>query len=200
MTGKLSPSPHQRTQIENVKFCVILFILINPRGVKTVKRIIWLFMILVMTGCSNKEVEYEGAPLHIAVLGDALEVNNENIHFEEISIDGFTEDVFDSSTFDAVMITPSMFNEASDDRFVDLYRASTIPVVFFDSEKRHIPFTNDGLTYETAHVESLINGSHTTIYLHNTSSNQEDAWYFYLEKEDEMDVLYKNIFEQIANL
>ena len=148
----------------------------------------------------KRQVEYEGAPLHIAVLGDALEVDNENIHFEEISIDGFTKDVFDPSTFDAVMITPSMFNEASDDRFVDLYRASTIPVVFFDSEKRHIPFTNDGLTYGTAHMDSLINGSHTTIYLHDTSASRDDAWYFYLEKEAEMDVLYKSIFEHIANL
>ena len=164
------------------------------------KRIIWLFILLVIAGCSNMEVEYEGAPLHIAVLGDALEASNENIHFEEISIDEFTEDVFDPSTFDAVMITPSMFNEASDDRFVDLYRSSTIPVVFFDSEKRHITFTNDGLIYETGDEDLLNNGSHTTIYLYNKSSNHEDAWYFYLEDENEMDVLYKNIFEQIANL
>ncbi len=106
-------------------------------------------------------------------------MKHENIQFEPISLEELNEDVLNSSSdFDAVMVTPPMFNEGSDDRFVDIYQASKIPVGFFDSEKRHFPFTNGELTYKTGHSDSLINGSHTTIYLHNTNTNHGDAWYF----------------------
>ena len=56
------------------------------------------------------------------------------------------------------------------------------------------------MTYETAHWESLKNGSHTTIYLSNIDADREDAWYFYLKGEKELDVLYKEIFEKVETL
>ncbi|WP_240518381.1 MULTISPECIES: hypothetical protein [unclassified Lysinibacillus] len=63
-----------------------------------------------------------------------------------------------------------------------------------------MPFTNEGLTYETAHWEALNNDSHTTIYISDIDANREDAWYFYLKDEKELDVLYKEIFQKIETL
>ena len=163
--------------------------------------IISIFFLLTLSACSNNEVKYDGKPLKIAVIGDIPELNNEKIHFEPISLDEFGEDTAHISTnFDAVMITPVMFEEASNDKFVKVYNNSKIPIIFFDSEKRNLPFTNEGTTYETARWESLNNGSHTTISLSDRDADRRDAWYFYLKDEKELDVLYKTIFEKIEML
>ena len=163
--------------------------------------IIFIFFLLTLNACSNNEIKYDGEPLKIAVIGDIPELNNEKIHFEPISLDEFGEDtVHISINFDAVMITPVMFEEASNDRFVEVYNNSKIPIIFFDSEKRNLPFTNEGTTYETARWESLNNGSHTTIYLSDIDADREDVWYFYLKNEKELDSLYKEIFQMIEKL
>lgn len=166
---------------------------------KMIISIVSIFFLL--SACSNDEVKYDGEPLKIAVIGDIPELNNEKIHFEPLSLDEFGEDTAPVSTnFDAVMITPVMFEEASNDRFVEVYNNSKIPIIFFDSEKRNLPFTNEGTTYETARWESLNNGSHTTIYLSDRDADREDAWYFYLKNEKESDSLYKEIFQMIETL
>ena len=163
--------------------------------------IISILFLLTLSACSNDEVKYDGEPLKIAVIGDIPELNNEKIHFEPISLDEFGEDTAHISTnFDAVMITPVMFEEASNDKFVEVYNNSKIPIIFFDSPKRHFPFTRAGATYETAHWESLNDGSHTTIYLSDIGANREEAWYFQLKDEKELDVFYKAIFEKVEML
>ncbi|MFC9539164.1 amino acid oxidase [Lysinibacillus sp. NPDC056959] len=165
------------------------------------KKILFIVSLFLLVACSNNEVKYDGAPLKIAVVGDIPELYNEKIHFKPISLDEFSEDTLTISTnFDAVMITPVMFEEASEDRFVKVYKNSKMPIIFFDSRKRNLPFTNEGLTYETAHWESLNNGSHTTIYISDIDANREDAWYFYLKDEKELDILYKEIFQKIETL
>lgn len=93
-----------------------------------------------------------------------------------------------------------MFEKASDDRFVEVYDNSKIPIIFFDSAKRHFPFTREGTTFETAHWESLNNGFHTTIFLSDIEANREVAWYFYLKDEKELNILYKDIFQKIVSL
>lgn len=165
------------------------------------KKIILILSVLLLVACSHDEVVYDGASLKIAVVGSIPEFNNEKIHFESISLDEFNEDTLRMSTnFDAVMITPVMFEEASGDKYVDLYNHSEMPIIFFDSPKRHYPFTRGGATYETAHWESLNNGSHTTIYLYNIDGLREDVWYFYLKNEKEFDLLYKEIFQRVEML
>lgn len=162
--------------------------------------IIFFLFLLNLSACLKEEVKYDGEPLRIAVIGDIPELNNKKISFEKISLDELSEDTVQISTnFDAVMITPLKFEEASNDRFVEVYNNSKIPYIFFDSEKRNLPFTKVGYTYETARWESLVNGSHTTIYLSDKDANRKDVWYFYLN-EKELDVLYKEIFEKVKML
>ncbi len=175
-------------------------VLVNDGGLD-LRKILLMLSLVLLGACSNDEVKYDGKPLNIAVIGDIPELNNEKIHFEPISLDEFSEDTVQiSANFDAVMITPVIFEEASDDRFVEVYNSSKIPIIFFDSEKRNLPFTNGGITYETARWESLYNGSHTTIYLYDIDANKEDAWYFYLKDEKELDFLYKEIFQKVEML
>lgn len=164
-------------------------------------KILLILSLFLLVACSNDEVKYDGTPLKIAVVGDVPKLNNEKIHFEPISLDEISEDTLHISTnFDAVMITPVMFEEASDDRLVGVYNNSKLPIIFFDSTKSHYPFTRGGITFETAHWESLNNGSHTTIYLSDNDANREDAWYFYLTDDKELDILYKEIFQKIESL
>lgn len=169
------------------------------------KAILIIISLLLLVSCSNQNVNYEGAPLKIAVIGDVPEMNNEKITFETITLEEFSEkDWLATSGFDAVMVTPSMFEEASDDRFVEVYNNSKLPIIFFDSPKRHFPFVNDSITYKTAHWESLNNGSHTTIYLNDhiadSGESKQDAWYFYLEDEKMINKLYEEVFQKIEKL
>ena len=71
----------------------------------------------------------------MAVVGTIPELNNEKIHFETISLDEFSEDTLHISTnFDAVMITPVMFEEASADKLVKAYENAKIPIVFLNHQ------------------------------------------------------------------
>ncbi|TSI02543.1 amino acid oxidase [Lysinibacillus sp. BW-2-10] len=165
------------------------------------KKVILFLSVLFLVACTNEEVTYDGVPLNIAVIGDIPELKNENIHFELFSLEKLSEDTSNiPSNFNAIMITPSAFEEASDDKFVEVYKGLETPIIFFDSNKRHFPFVNEELTYETANFDALDNGSHTTIYINNVNINKEDAWYYYLDDENDVDVLYTDIFKKIAEL
>ena len=165
------------------------------------KKLLALVSLFILVGCSNKEVKYDGSLLNIAVIGDVPELNQENIRFEAVTLDLLRKDAEHiSSEFDTVMITPVMFEEASDDSMVDVYKNLEMPIIFFNSEKRHFPFTRTGATYKTAHWDSLNDGSHTTIYLYNNNQDREDAWYFFLEDEKKIDGHYKDIFEKVESI
>ena len=146
------------------------------------------------------EVEYDGAPLKLAVLGDIPELQNDKINFESITLEKLSENARDiSANFNAVMITPEVFEEASEDKYIAAYKTLEIPIVFFDSAKTHKPFVHENLTYESAY-EYLNNGSHTTVYLNNVEANKEDAWYFYLENQRDLDELYTDVFNKVEEL
>ncbi|SOC43657.1 amino acid oxidase [Ureibacillus acetophenoni] len=165
------------------------------------KKIILFLSVLFLVACSSEEVKYDGAPLNIAVFGDLPEVKNKNIHFELLTLETLSEDTSNIAlNFNAIMITPSVFEEASDDRFVEVYKSLETPIIFFDTNKRHYPFVNESITYESAYFDVLDNGSHTTIYIADTKLNREDAWYFYLEDKKDVNVLYSEIFKKIENL
>ena len=146
------------------------------------------------------EVKYDGAPLEIGVVGDIPEIKNEKIHLETLSFEALSDNSKKvSENFNAIMITPKAFEEASNDKFINVYEGLDIPIVFFDSAKTHKPFVHQGLTYDSAY-EYLKNGSHTTVYRYDAKINKEDAWYFYLENQKEVDALYTEIFKKIEQL
>lgn len=170
------------------------------RGI--LKKLLLIMAVLMLTACSNEERIVEGLPLKIALIGEAPEIDDDKITFKHIDLETFSEGDFDETgKFDAVMVTPTMFEEASNDRFIEAYKNSPVPIIFFDSPKRHFPFVNDGVTYESAHWEALKDGSHTTIYINQaipgSSDSMENTWYFELKKGGKLDSLYREVFRKV---
>jgi hypothetical protein len=164
---------------------------------KIVLSILSIVACMIISACSNEKVSYEGPSLNVAVIGDIPDIHNENIQFKQISLEAFRTDAQKvSAQYDAVMITPTMFEKASNDQVAAAYERAAVPIIFFDSEKRHLPFVNKGMTYDTANMASLQNGSHTTVYMPTSA----DAWYFSLDSQQHVDQLYKEIFERVATL
>lgn len=162
--------------------------------------------LLMLGACSSQEDKYQGAELDIGVIGELsndhldkmIDVGNHNLMLTTMSTMAEVED--NSHLFDAILIMPEAFEEASNDKYLALYEEMETPVIFFDSEKRHFPFVNGGVTYETAHWDSLVDGSHSTVYVSNAEENRTDAWHFYLENEKELDKLLKELFEKVGSL
>ena len=170
------------------------------------KKVLLFISLLLLVSCSTpQEMNYNGTPLKIAVIGDIPNVNNEKITFQKVTLEELSEKKLEAATiWNAVMITPSMFEKASEDRYIEVYTNSELPVLFFDSPKRHLPFVHEDMSYKTAHWKSLDNGSHTTLYLHSyladSDENKEDAWYFYLKDEEKIYKLYEDVFKKIEEL
>lgn len=165
------------------------------------RKVILILAVLFLAACDNNEIRYDGKLLNIAVIGESPELENDKIHFEQLSLEQFKEDTFNvAKKFDAIMVTPDSFEAASDDIYVDTYQNSEMPIIFFNSNKGHYPFVNGGLTYETAHFDSLDNGSHTTIYLYNLSEDKDDAWFFYLDNQKDLNELYTEVFQKVEAL
>lgn len=165
------------------------------------RKVILILVVLFLAACNNNEIRYDGKLLNIAVIGESPKLENDKIHFEQLSLEQFKEDTFNvAKKFDAIMVTPEMFEAASDDTYVESYQTYEIPIIFFNSNKRHLPFVRDGLTYETADFDALDNGSHTTIYLYNMNEDNDDAWFFYLDNQKNINELYTDIFQKVEAL
>lgn len=168
---------------------------------KVMVSVVCIMGLFILSACSNENVRYEGASLSIAVIGDIPDIHSEQLDFKQVPLETFKDDSKKiSKQFDGVLITPSMFEKASNDSLIAVYQDLEIPIVFFDSEKRHLPFLNDGITYETADSTTLQNGAHTTVYMPHLNQNSGDVWYFYLNNDKNVDNLYKEIFEKVATL
>ncbi|MEK5215981.1 amino acid oxidase [Psychrobacillus sp. FSL H8-0487] len=165
------------------------------------RKVILILAVLFLVACDNNEIQYDGKLLNIAVIGELPELENDKIHFKQLSLEQFKEDTFNvAKKFDAIMVTPELFEPASDDTYVNSYQTSEMPIIFFNSNKRHLPFVRDGLTYETADFDALDNGSHTTIYLYNMIEEKDDAWFFYLDNQKNINELYREMFQKVEAL
>ena len=165
------------------------------------RKVILILAVLFLVACDNNEIQYDGKLLNIAVIGESPELENDKIHFEQLSLEQFKEDTFNvAKKFDAIMVTPELFEPASDDTYVNSYQTSEMPIIFFNSNKRHLPFVRDGLTYETADFDALDNGSHTTIYFYNMNEDKDDSWFFYLDNQKNINELYTEMFQKVEAL
>ena len=173
------------------------------------KKVLFLLGLLLLAGCSEEIVAYEGMPLKIAVLGEFQDHYNTNIEIVEITFEAIEEVVTDSTLqFDALFITPTEFGQASRDEYIKIYEEAIIPIVYYDAAKGHFAFTKENITYDTLHFQNLINGSHSTLYLHNEISvgneltERRSGIYvcnFYLNG-DRYDIMLKEIYEKIETL
>ncbi|MFD2868457.1 amino acid oxidase [Kurthia populi] len=165
------------------------------------KMVILMLGLIMLAACSQKNVSYEGTPLKIAVIGEIPEYDNDRVTFEEISLEKFKEDsAHIAKNYNAVMITPLAFDKASKDTYSAVYHKANMPIIFFDSKKRHYPFVEKGMSYASASSDSFNDGSHTTLYVSDAKTNEEEIWTFPLENDDDLPALYTSIFEKIEAL
>lgn len=173
------------------------------------KKVLFLLGLLLLAGCSEEIVEYNGNPLKIAVLGEFRDNFNANIEIVEITFEELEETVMNPNlNFNALFITPTAFEQASRDEYIKTYENALIPIVYYEAAKGHFAFTKENITYDTLHFKNLINGSHSTIYLHNKIpagnelseiKSDIDIFYFYLNG-DRYDIMLKAIYEKIEML
>ncbi|MEK5079056.1 hypothetical protein MKX73_08975 [Solibacillus sp. FSL W7-1436] len=173
------------------------------------KKVLFLLGLLLLAGCSKEIVAYDGKPLKIAVLGEFHDQYNTNIEIVEITFEALEEAVTDSTLqFDALFITPTAFGQASRDEYIKVYEGSIIPIVYYEAAKGHFAFTKENITYDTLHFQNLINGSHSTLYIHNEIpagdelAERKRGTYvcnFYLNG-DRYDMMLKEIYEKIETL
>ena len=145
--------------------------------------------LVLLMGCSKEKVyeeKYIGRELRIAVLGEIPNIREEQIKFEKVDFENI-ENISSSENYDAIFVMKENLNEASKDKYKDIYSNSKATFFFIDSEKGKIPFMIKGVSYEEAekietfsYIVSLEkNGSSTGFGLYNdekTQKNIEDCY------------------------
>ncbi|MEH7115594.1 hypothetical protein V7124_25020 [Neobacillus niacini] len=119
----------------------------NRKKGKNYLSFILLILLFALTACTQSpDFElYEGKPLKIAVVGEPLKVNEEQVIFTEISFDEMASEELKS--YDAVFITEENLPKAAESKYANIYLDSTIPF-FFISANSHIPFTVKETEYD----------------------------------------------------
>ncbi|WP_261178583.1 hypothetical protein [Anaerobacillus sp. CMMVII] len=113
------------------------------------KKVLGILILLYgLTACTtNPDFKlYEGGPLNIAVIGDAPEVKEDQVVFEEIDF----EDLFDNNlkAYDAVFIMEAKLLEASQGKYADIYLNSNLPFFFIGATTSYRPFLEQEVTYD----------------------------------------------------
>lgn len=159
--------------------------------------------ILGLVACSSASPDfdlYEGKPLSIAVIGDIPDVKEEQISFQEITIEDLLER--NLQTYDAVFITKEHLSEAAGGQYADVYLNSGIPFFFIEATKTYHPFIEQDLTYEDGYDIKHISKHYAVGYF--SSKTEEDRyWYFGLYNdvvsEENIKATYSTIFGTIAS-
>lgn len=118
----------------------------------TKKVFFYIFLLLSLFGCSNKEElktiqKHEEKYFEIGIIGDTpTSIELQNVSFKNINFLDLNQKTTDS--LDAIMITKEHLEEASDEKYTDFYLNSSIPVIFIQSEKAISAFITPGHTYK----------------------------------------------------
>ena len=111
-----------------------------------------IFILTVSVACStdadniDKEEMYDGDKLSIGIIGDAPEIRETQIDFEEINFDSIKEDGFDSQ-YDAIFITKENLSQASNAEYTQVYKQASIPFYFIESDKTYVNFIKEDQAY-----------------------------------------------------
>ncbi|MGD6780976.1 hypothetical protein ACQCT3_15840 [Sutcliffiella horikoshii] len=156
---------------------------------------ILLILVFSLTACIQKTDFrlYEGKPLDIAVVGEPPEVKEDQVIFTEISFDEMTPEKLIS--YDAVVIRENNLSKAAEDKFADVYSASTIPFYFIGTDN-FVPFTEKNLEYD--HTSEWTAGMSYAVGV--LTSQEEDTlkhWGFGLHNDIKNDEHLKEMYSRI---
>ena len=118
--------------------------------------LILLVIIIMFTSCTinNNSVDsaaYSGEALVIGVIGEIPEIREEQITFKKINLETLESNQF-NFTYDGILIMKDYFEEASESEYASIYKRSSIPIFFVESQKSYIPFITEDLNYESVSI------------------------------------------------
>lgn len=156
---------------------------------------------LILTGCWNSNIdktkEYGGGELIIGIIGSTPEVKEVQVRFEKIDFEFLRDDIFDSQ-YDAIFITRDNLSEASKAKYATIYKNSKIPFYFIESEKGHVPFTEEELSYED------VPDFKDMTYITGLLCIRDKVWGYglYNDTKSEINVkgVYSRVFEDISEI
>ena len=161
-----------------------------------------LTIVLILSGCKVATEVYEGTELKIAIVGEKPIIKEKNIDFSVFELQEIERNVKEiSNNYDALFIMPEKFSEADDDIYVKTYEELTIPTFFIETTKLHLPFTIEGMTYESA---PNLKGETAFVagYLFSGTVDEykDDAWKFYLKNNKKNDVNVQSVYTEIFKI
>ena len=156
-------------------------------------------LLIALSACApGSDFElYEGRNLHIAVIGEPPEVEEERVSFEKISFDELA--IENLSSFDAVIIRENNLQEAAESQYADVYLDPAVPF-FFMGTILHLPFTQKDMDYHNSY--NWRPGSNYTVGVYRAKADQSVHYWgtsFYNDEKTDahMQDLYSRIFIKI---
>ncbi|WP_054942889.1 hypothetical protein [Paenibacillus ihuae] len=163
---------------------------------------------LLLTGCTitidNKKnsvdtVPYTGKALHLAVVGEAPSVREQQVKFSAITLEELLGSQSLEADYDAVFIMKEHLPEAADARYAKVYKTAGLPFFFIESKKSYMPFVLEDVAYED--IKDINNGVYATGYF-----NSEGKWEFWgtglhndTINSTNIKSAYSRVFEAINN-
>ena len=170
------------------------------------KRILYFLLLIIFTlftGRAKLQPQstitntYNGRSLSVGIIGEIPKVREKQVNFIEIEFSDLEKDTLDSK-YDAVFITKNNLQEASEERYSLIYKKSKIPFFFIQSEKSHIPFTIEEISYEEAPDVNDLNYATGIIYKNDNFESWGYGLYRDIENEANIKDVYSRIFETIS--
>lgn len=139
---------------------------------------------------------YKGRALTIGIIGKAPDVREQQVKFVNLQFSDLEKSKF--TQYDAIFITKDNLSEAAQDKYASIYKESTIPFFFIQSDKSHIPFLEVNLSYED--VPNMGNFNYATGSLYSMEMGWAYGLYNDVENENNIKNAYSRIFEQIIQI
>ncbi|WP_214720965.1 hypothetical protein [Exiguobacterium sp. s192] len=142
--------------------------------------------------------QYTGEPLNIAYIGKTPEVREDNVRLKKISFDELKNRKQIASTFDAVLIMPNKLLEADQGEYADIYLKMRIPTFFIGSNKGHVPFIADWISYKEAAGETTdyaagyLNGKTTMFWTYGLYND--------VKTKGHITAMYSNVFQTVETV
>lgn len=168
---------------------------------QTISFIFVLLILVIFTGCNSNSVNtvyYEGKSLVIGVIGDTPTVKEQNINFKKIALEHIKDQNL-LSGLDAVFIMKEHLQEASAQKYTEVYKTAGIPFFFFESKKSFVPFINEDLEY--GDVPDLSSDMYAIGYFPSGEDSQFMGYGLYNDVENEKNIadVYSRVFSTIES-
>ena len=166
----------------NNKIKIILILLI----------VITMFLSCTINNNSVDSAAYSGEALVIGVIGEIPEIREEQITFEKIDLETLESNQY-NFTYDGILIMKDYFEEASESEYASIYKRSSIPIFFIESQKSYIPFITENLNYESVSISDELNYA-TGIFV---LGEEMKYWGYGLYNDTKNDTNIKDVYSRI---